>query len=181
MKIDANGAVSESGAGSDFGAGHALDETQDEGFTIGFGEGEDGVKSGVGFGVGVGSGGARWRLRIDFCGSGFFNELVRGFGAAMKIGGAIAGDGGKPAGEFGHVAEGGETREGLEENVVDEIIDIGGWNTGQKDAVDHAGVARIEEAEGVAIAVLSGPDEGVVVSGGVRRGVHGVLAGEWDA
>ncbi len=51
MKIDANGAVSEAGACGDFGTGHALDEAKDQRFAIAFGEGENGVESGVGFGA----------------------------------------------------------------------------------------------------------------------------------
>ena len=80
----------------------------------------------------------------------------------MKVRGAIAGDGGEPAGEFGDFAERREAREGLEENVLDEVVDVGMGNAGEKDAVDHAGVAGIEKAEGRAVALLGGADEGVV-------------------
>ncbi len=69
---------------------------------------------------------------------------------------------GEPAGEFGDFAERGEAREGLQENVLDEIVDVGMGHAGEKDAVDHAGVAGVEKTEGGTIALLGGADEGVV-------------------
>jgi len=53
MKSDSNRAVGKAGAGGDFGAGHAFDEAEDEGFAVGVGEGADGVEDCVGFGAGV--------------------------------------------------------------------------------------------------------------------------------
>jgi hypothetical protein len=162
MKIDAHGAVREASAGSDFRAGHALDQSKNKSFAIAFGEGEDGVESGAGFDGGVRRGRRGRRRRAVFCSSGFFDEFVKRFVVTVKVGSAVAGDGGEPAGEFGDFAEGGEAREGLEENVMDEIVDVGVGNAREKDAVDHTGVTRVEEAEGRAIALLGGAYEGVV-------------------
>ena len=53
MKIDANGAVGKAGAGGDFRAGQAFDETKNERFAVGVGERADGVEDSVGFGGGV--------------------------------------------------------------------------------------------------------------------------------
>ncbi len=97
----------------------------------------------------------------------------------MKIGGAIAGDGGEPTGKLGNFAERRKARESLEEDVLEEVVDVGVGDAGEKDAVDHAGVARVEESEGGAIALLGGSHKSVV--GGIRRRVHGVLSEEWDA
>ena len=176
MKIDADGTVSESGAGGDFWAGHTLDEAEDQGFAIGLGESEEGVERGVSFG-----GGMRWgricgRERAGVCADGFFDKFVVRFAAAMKIGGAIAGDGGEPTGELGNFAKGRQARESLEEDVLEEVVDVGVRDAGEKDAVDHASIARVEETEGRAIALLGGADDGVV--GGIRRRVHGVLTEE---
>ena len=54
MKIDADRAVSEAGARSDFGAGHAFDEAKEEGLAVSVGERADRAEHGVGFRVGVG-------------------------------------------------------------------------------------------------------------------------------
>jgi len=59
---------------------------------------------------------------------------------------------------------------------MDEIFHRGGWHAGQKNAVNHAGVATVELAEGRAVAMLCGFDESVVGAGGVCRGVR--AAGE---
>jgi hypothetical protein len=37
MKVDANGAVGEAGAGGDFGTGHAFDEAKNEGLAVSVG------------------------------------------------------------------------------------------------------------------------------------------------
>jgi len=173
MKVDANGAVSKAGARGDFGTGHALDEAKDQSFAIAFGEGENGVESSVGFRGGMGTGRRRGVRGIGFCGGRFFDKLVERFTAAVKVRGAIASDGGEPAGEFGDFAERGEARESLEENVLDEVIDVGMGNAGEKDPVDHAGVACVEKTEGGTIALLGGADEGVVEAAVLPRSVHG--------
>ena len=80
----------------------------------------------------------------------------------MKVCGAIAGDGGEPAWKFGGFAKGVEPGERLEENVLNEIVDVGVRNSGEEDAVHHAGIASVEESEGGAVALLGGADEGVV-------------------
>ena len=91
----------------------------------------------------------------------------------MKIGGAIAGDGGEPARKLGDLAERGEVREGLEKNVLDEVVDVRVVDAGKQDAVDHAGVAGVEETECGAIALLSGANEGVVGAIVIGGSVHG--------
>src|SRR5208283_2868518 len=107
MKIDAHGAVREASAGGDFRAGHALDQSKNKSFAIAFGEREDGVESGAGFGGGVRRGWLGRRRRIVFYSTGFFDEFVERFAAAVEVGSAVAGDGGEPTGEFGYFAEGG--------------------------------------------------------------------------
>ena len=126
MEIDADRAVSKAGAGGDFGTSHALDEAKDQSFAIAFGERENGVESGVGFGAGMGSGGGEGEGRGSAsAASGLFDKLVERLAAAVKVRGAIASDGGEPAGEFGEFAERGEAREGLKENVLEEVVDVG--------------------------------------------------------
>ena len=132
MKIDAHGAVREASAGGDFRAGHALDQSKNKSFAIAFGEREDGVESGAGFGGGVRRGWLGRRRRIVFYSTGFFDEFVERFAAAVEVGSAVAGDGGEPTGEFGYFAEGGEAREGLEENVMDEVVDVGMGNARER-------------------------------------------------
>jgi hypothetical protein len=172
MKVDANGAVSKAGARGDFGTGHALDEAKDQSFAIAFGEGENGVESCVGFGGGMGAGRRRGSRRSGFWGGRFFDKLVERLTAAVKVRGAIASDGGEPAGEFGDFAERGETREGSEKNVLDEVVDVGVRDAGEKDAVDHAGVTGVKKTEGGTIALLGGADEGVVGAAVLLRSVH---------
>jgi len=99
----------------------------------------------------------------------------------MKIGGAVAGDGGEPSWEAGDFAESGKAGQGLEKNVLDQIVDVGEGNTGEENAVDHAGVAGVEEAERGAITFLSGADQGVVGAAGFVDGVHGWGAGAGSA
>ena len=119
MKIDANGTMGESGAGGNFWAGEALDEAEDQGFAIGLGESEDGVERCMGFGGGIRRERICGRWRGGFGVDGFFDKFVVRLAAAMKIGGAIAGDGGEPAGELRNFAERGEARESLEEDVLE--------------------------------------------------------------
>jgi hypothetical protein len=175
MKIDAHGPMGEAGALGDFWASHAFDEAKDESFAIGFRERKDGIESGVGFGTRVRSGVAR-RRGGDFFADGFFGKFVVRFAAAVKVGGAVASNGREPAGKFGNLAKSVEARKGLEKNVLDEVVHVGVSNAGEENAVDHAGVAGIEKAEGGTVALLGGAHEGVV-----RAGVHGEPAEEWGA
>jgi hypothetical protein len=174
IKIDAHGAVGKARAGGDFGAGHAFDEAKDERFAVGVWERADGFEDGVGFGAGVGGmirgRGERFGLR----GGRSFVEFFVGFDAAVKIRGAIARDGGEPSGKAGDFAKGSETWQGLEEDVLDEIVNIGEGNASEENAVNHAGVASVEKAEGGAVAALGGANEGVVgASARFMRRIHG--------
>jgi hypothetical protein len=173
MEIDANGTVSEAGARGDFRAGHAFDEAEDERLAVGFGERANGVEDGVGFGAGVGSGVGGGRRLLVLRGREFFVEFVVGFDAAVKVCGAVARDGGKPAGEFGGFAKRTESRQGLEENVLDEVVHIGMGDAREKNAVDHADVAGVEKAEGGAVTLLGGADQGVVGAGVIWESAHG--------
>jgi len=58
-----------------------------------------------------------------------------------------------------------------------EIVDVGERDPGKQNSVDHAGVARIEKAEGGAIAALCCANEGVVGSAGFARKIHGRRTG----
>jgi hypothetical protein len=171
MKIDAHGAVGEPGARGDFWAAHALDEAKNERIAVGVGKGVNGLENGVGFGGGVGGSGGRRRRMLGVLEGGIFAEFIDGLAAAVKVGGAVASDGGKPAGEFGNFAKREETREGLEEDVLDEIVDVRIGNAGEENAMNHAGVAGVELTEGGAIALLGGADEGFIRSG-FRGRVH---------
>ena len=116
--------------------------------------------------------------RFNLRGGRFFVEFVAGFDAAVKIGGAVAGDGGEPSGEAGDFAKSAEARQGLEEDVVDEIVNVGEGHAGEENAVDHAGVAGVEHAEGCAVTTLGGAHEGVVgAAAGFQRRIHGRRTG----
>jgi hypothetical protein len=91
----------------------------------------------------------------------------------MKIRGPIAGDGGEPSGEVRELAESGKAGQGLEEDVLHEIVDIGEGNPGEENAVDHAGVAGVQEAERGAVTPLGGANKVVVRAAGFVDGVHG--------
>jgi hypothetical protein len=78
------------------------------------------------------------------------------FEAAVKVDGAVARDGGKPAREFGTFAEGREAGQSVEKDVLYEIVNIGMGNAGKEDTVNHAGVTGIEKTERRAIATLGG-------------------------
>ncbi len=173
MKIDANGAMGETGVGRDFRSGHAFNQAKNQSFAVSVGKRTNGVEDCPGFCAGV-RGLTRGR-EVLFClrGNGFFVEFGARFGAAVKIGRAIAGDGSEPSGETGDFAESGEAGQGLEEDILYEIVDIGERNPSEENAVDHAGIAGVEEAEGGAITLLSGPDEGVVGAAGFVDNVHG--------
>jgi hypothetical protein len=173
MKIDAYGAVGEARAGGDFGAGHAFDEAKDQGFAVGVGERADGFEDGVGFGAGVRGMASGRNALFRLGGGGFLVEFFVGFEAAMKIGGAIAGDGGEPPGEARNFAQIGEARQGLEEDVLHEVVDVGEGNAGEENAVDHTGVAGIKKAECVAVTSLGGANKGVVGASGFVRNTHG--------
>jgi hypothetical protein len=91
----------------------------------------------------------------------------------MKVGSTIASDGGEPAGEVAGIAEGGELREGLQEDVLNEVFDVLGWDAREEDAVDHAGITRVEDTVGGAIAVLRGANEGDVSGRRIEPRIHG--------
>jgi hypothetical protein len=135
----------------------------------------------MGFGRGVRSRRRRKSGRMGRLLGDLFVKFVDRFATPVKIGGAVAGNGGKPAREFGSVTKPDEAGKGLEENVLDQVVDVGIRDTGENDAMDHASVAGIEEAEGGAIALLGGADEVLVGCGPGRGGVHGQLAREWSA
>src|SRR5258708_25190581 len=96
----------------------------------------------------------------------------------MKIGGAVAGDGGEPSREAGDFAQRAEARQGLEKNVLHEIVDVGEGNAGEQDPVDHAGVASVEKAEGGAVTPLGSADKGVIgATTEFERRIHGRRTG----
>ncbi len=99
----------------------------------------------------------------------------------MKICGAVAGDGGEPAGEAGDFAESGEARQGLEKDVLHEIGYVWEGNSGEKNPVNHAGVAGVEETEGGAITSLGGANKVVVGAADFADSVHGRGAGAGSA
>ena len=116
--------------------------------------------------------------RFGLCGGGFFVEFFVGFEAAVKIGGAIARDGGEPPGEAGDFAERVEARQSLKEDVLDEIVDVGEGNASEKNSVNHAGIAGVKETEGGAVAAPGSADEGVVgAAAGFMRRIHGRRTG----
>jgi hypothetical protein len=104
MKINADGAVSEAGARSDFWAGHAFDEAKDKRFAVSVGEGADGVEDGVGFGGGVRGVRSGRSAGFSLHGRRLLVEFVGRFCAAMKVGGAITGDGSEPSRKAGNLA-----------------------------------------------------------------------------
>jgi hypothetical protein len=169
VKIDADGAMGKAGARGDFGAGHTFDETQDERFAIRIRQRTDGFEDLMGLGWIDASCGVIWLLTYV----GLFVECIGGVRLAMKIDGAITGDGGEPSTKAGDVAKGMEAREGLEEDILNEVIDRRVRNSGEENAVDHAGVTGIKHTEGGAIAALRGLDEGDISAAGVGGGVHG--------
>lgn len=181
MKSDANGAVGKTSAGGDFGAGHAFDEAKNEGFAVGVRERANRFEDGMGFGAGVRGMIRGSSERSSLYGGRFLVEFFVRFDAAMKIGGAIAGDGSEPSGKAGDFTESVEPRQGLEENVLHQIVDVGEGNAGEENTVDHAGVAGVEKAEGGAISTLSGADEGVVRAAGFVDSVHGRGTGDGRA
>jgi hypothetical protein len=93
----------------------------------------------------------------------------------MKIDGAVARDRGQPAGKTGNVAQGVKARHGSEKNVLDEVVNVGVRDASKKNAVNHAGVARVEKTKGGAIAGLGGANKGVVgfVAAGIGWDGHG--------
>jgi hypothetical protein len=172
MKIDAYGAVREASASGDFGAGHAFDEAKDEGFAVSVGKRADGVENGVGFGAGVRGMTSGRNALFRLGGSGFLVEFFVGFDAAMKIVGAVASDGDQPSGEAGDFAQIGEAAQGLEEDVLHEVVDVGEGNASEENAVDHAGVTGIEQSESDTVAALGGANEGVVWAAEFVRKIH---------
>jgi len=115
------------------------------------------------------------------CRGGFFVEFFGGFRAAMKICGAVAGDGSEPTREARHFAESGEARQGLEKDVLHEIGYVREGNSGEKNPVHQAGVTGVEETEGGAITSLGGANKVVVGAGGIVDGGHGRGTGAGSA
>ena len=108
----------------------------------------------------------------------FLVEFFIWFDAAVKIGGAVAGDGGEPSGEAGDFAQRAEAPQGLEENVLHEIVDAGEGNAGEQDPVDHPGVASVEKAECGAVTPLGSADKGVIgATIEFERRIHGRRTG----
>jgi hypothetical protein len=111
----------------------------------------------------------------------FFVEFFVRVRLAMKVCGAIAGDGGEPTGKFGDFAQCVETRQGVEEDVLDQVVNIGVGDAGEKDAVDHARVAGVKEAKGGAVAALGGTDKSIVGAAVFRGRDHGCETGAGGA
>ena len=132
----------------------------------------------MGFGAGL-RGVTRGRSRgFSLHGGRFFVEFVVGFDAAVKIGGTIAGDRGEPSWEARDFAEGAHARQGLQEDVVDQIVDVWEGHAGEENAVNHSGVAGVEEAECCPVASLGGAHERVVgATAGFLRRIHGRRTG----
>jgi len=177
MKIDANGAVGKPGARGDFGAGHALDEAKNERLAVGFGEATERIKDGMGFSVRVSRGTEGGSRLLGFLGRGFLVECFVRLDATMEVGGAVARNGREPTGKLGDFAKGDEPRQSLKKDVLNEVVNVGMRHAGEENAVDHAGIAGVEETEGVAVTVLGGADERVVRAAGFRGWVHGREAG----
>jgi hypothetical protein len=169
MEIDADRAVRQADASGDFGAGHAFDEAKDERFAIGIRQRTNCLKHLVRFGlIHAGCGMRSFLVAVKL-----FVEFSGRLRMAVKIHGAIAGDGREPATEARNVAERIEAGKGLEENILDEIFDGSVGDFREENAVDHAGVTGIEQTEGVAIAVLRGLDKRDIGAGRLGGGIHG--------
>ena len=91
------------------------------------------------------------------------------FGAAVKIGRAIASDGGEPARKFRDFAQRRQVRERLQEDVVDQVFGVSGRDAGEENAVNHSRIAGVEVPKSGAVTGLRGAHEGVVGRIG-RRG-----------
>lgn len=163
MKIDADGAVREAGARGDFRAGHAFDEAKNERFAISTRQRADGLKHQVRFGLIRAIGWMDCFLTF----MKFLVELVGRPRLAVEIDSAIASDGGEPTAEAGSVAERVEAGKRLEENILQEVVHGRVRDSGEKDAVDHAGITGIKNPESVAVAVLCGVDERDVGAAGL--------------
>jgi len=172
--------MSEAGACGDFGASHAFDQTEDESFAVGFRKRADSVECSVGLSEGVRTRRRGKRGRVRIRARSFVGEFVVGLSASVKIVGAVAGDGSEPTREFGDFAKGDDTRQSLQENILKEVVHVGVRNAREQDAMDHAGVSGVENAEGGPIASLCGPDDGIVCGVDVGRRGH-EAAGEWSA
>jgi hypothetical protein len=101
VEINANGPVRESGARGNFGAGHALDEAKDERFAIGVWQRAYGFENLVSFGLLAVSCG----ISAPLFAVKFLIEFACRARLAVKIGGAIAGDGSEPTTETRDVAK----------------------------------------------------------------------------
>ena len=92
----------------------------------------------------------------------------------MKIDGAIARDGGKPATKPRNVAQRAEAGKRLEKNILHQIFDRSVRDLREQNAVHHARVPRIQHPERTAIAVLRGLHQRHVAAAvRLADGVHG--------
>ena len=72
----------------------------------------------------------------------------------------------------------------MQENVLDKIFDSRARHAAKENAVDHAGIARVESPESCPIALLRSADECPVdVADAIRRRVHDHCkpTAEWSA
>ena len=95
-------------------------------------------------------------------------EVIDGFGA---------GDGCEPAAEGRLLTKAGQAAHGSEEDILKEVFGVGRRDAGEQDAVDHAGVALVEFAEGGAVTGAGTADQQSVtggVDGQSHRGGHGI-------
>lgn len=169
MEIHADRAVRQAGASGDFRAGHSFNEAKDERFAIGIRQRTNGVKHLVRIGLIH----AACGMRAFLVGVRLLDEFGGRPRLAVKIHGAIARDGRKPATEARNIAERIEAGKRLEENILHKVFDGSVGNFRKENAVDHSGIAGIEQTEGVAVAVLRGLYKRDIGAGRLDGGIHG--------
>lgn len=125
--------MGKAGEGCDFRAGQAFNEAQGQGFLVGLGEALEGCKDGV----------------LDGGNAGLPNFVERDatHAAAIEIGGLVASNGGNPGAEGFEGMQLFDFAPGVGENVLQDVLHLGGRELSDEDGVDVGRKAFVEDAE----------------------------------
>src|SRR6266851_2137964 len=169
IKIYAHRTVRESGTSRDFRPSYSFNKTQDQRLAIDFGQFAYRIQQRDA----VFDCNFPFRILWRFSNSSLLVERVIRLRPAMKIGCAVTCNRGEPRTETRNIAKCCKLWQGLQENVMDQILGSCAGNPRQQNSVHHPDVALVQMAESGAIAALCSFDQRFVTGVFTRSGVHG--------
>jgi hypothetical protein len=157
-QIDAHGPMSQSRAFRDFRAGHSFNESKDQRFAVGLGQGAQHRQNRGRLLLGGMVG--RPCLYLVFL--HWFREFILRYGFPVVIVRAVSSYGSEPGAKTRVISQSVKLPQSGEKDFLDEVINLTGRDAREQDTVNHPGITFVEAAKGSAVPVAGRADEGAI-------------------